>query len=329
MSTDRLTAVAPSRLADAVLAVFSGTPVDVAAATINTHPGDLADAIEVYQAAGREALQARASDRAWYHVNVRFPDWNTVEQTAAGPLLEHLDRLREREVIDAWWFIRKHPGWRLRLRPRSGVVTEKMRAAVNTVLNELAISAVIERWWPAIYEPETAAFGGPLGMEIAHDLFCADSRRILTYLRQPPPDIGRKELSMLLCSTMVSAAGLDQFERGDLWNRVAELRPLPPDAPTDRLMETAERIRPLVASQSGSVTPEGPCAFALPWADDFRQAGQSLFKASSAGHLSRGIRHILTHLVIFHWNRLGLAATTQGALSRAAAEALLPSGNRP
>jgi thiopeptide-type bacteriocin biosynthesis protein len=92
------------------------------------------------------------------------------------------------------------------------------------------------------------------------------------------------------------------------------------------LADLAERIRPLVAARTGSVTPDGPCAFAAPWVAIFRDAGRSLGEAASAGHLDRGVRHVLTHVVIFHWNRLGLPATTQGILSRAACEALLPSG---
>ncbi|MFG6197799.1 thiopeptide-type bacteriocin biosynthesis protein [Nonomuraea sp. JJY05] len=324
MPTDHLT-VAPSRTADAVLAVLSGTPVEVAAAAINVQPGDLAIAVEVYQTAGREALEARTADGGWYHVNLQFPG-DTAEQAAAA-LLQRLDGLREREMIDAWWFIRKHPGWRLRLRPRTGVVSEGLRAATNAVLNDLTVSGVLERWWPAIYEAETASFGGPVGMEIAHELFCADSRRILTHLRQPAPEVGRKELSMMLCSIMLSAAGLDRFERGDLWNRVAELRLLPADTPPGRLEAMADKLRPLVASPLGTITPCGPLAFAESWAIDFRQTGQALREAASAGQLSRGIRHVLTHVVIFHWNRLGLSSTTQAILSRAAREALLPSGS--
>jgi hypothetical protein len=36
------------------------------------------------------------------------------------------------------------------------------------------------------------------------------------------------------------------------------------------------------------------------------------------------LRAILTHVVIFHWNRFGLSATSQGILARAATTALLP-----
>ncbi|MEV0167798.1 thiopeptide-type bacteriocin biosynthesis protein [Nonomuraea fuscirosea] len=322
MSTDHLIDPTTADLSAAVLAVLSGTPVAMAASAINTFPAKLADAVELYHRAGREALHTHVAGHDWYQLNVEYP--NTAD-LAADHLGRRLDCLHE--LVGAWWFIRKRPGLRLRLRPRAATTTD-MRAAVNATLNDLATSGLISRWGPAIYEPETAAFGGPAGMDIAHELFCADSSHIVTYLRQQEPGVGRKEVSMLLLGTMLSTC-LDRFERGDVWQRVAELRPLPaPPAPA-QLEALAEKIRPLVASPLSPITPAGPLAFAAPWADNFRRAGQALYEAATGGHLTRGIRHIFVHHVIFHWNRLGLPATTQGILSRAACEALLPTGNRP
>ncbi|MGW0802829.1 thiopeptide-type bacteriocin biosynthesis protein [Nonomuraea sp. NPDC002799] len=315
-------------MADAVLAVLAGTPAKVAAAAINTRTETLIDAIEAYQAAGYQALKARTADHGWYSIRAQFADWDTAEQAAINDLGPRLDHLQDRKLIGEWWFIRKHPCWRLRLRPFGALVPET-KAAINAALNELTVSGVLTRWWPVIYEPETASFGGPVGTEIAHSLFSADSHHILAYLRQPSPDVNRKEVSMVLCATLLSAAGLDRFERGNLWNRITELRPLPANTPPSRLEDLTERIRPLVDSNIGSIDPDGPCAFAMPWAAVFRDAGQHLGEATSAGSLDRGIRHVITHLVIFHWNRLGLPALTQGILSRAASQALLPTGNGP
>lgn len=327
MSTHHLS-IPPSRMAKAVLAVLSGTPAEVAAAEINAHPETLAEAVETYQAAGYQALEARTAEHGWYSVRVQFSDWQAAEQVAVIDLGPRLDRLHDK-LIDEWWFIRKRPCWRLRLRPLGGRAPG-MKAVVNDMLNDLVASGVLSRWWPAIYEPEDTSFGGPVGTEIAHTLFCADSRHILSYLRKTPSDVGRKEMSLLLCATLLSAAGLDCFERGNLWNGVAELRPVPADIPPDRLKDLAEQILPLAAAGPGSLIPDGQAADLLTqWTAVFRDAGQSFGEAAAVGHLHRGIRHALTHLVIFHWNRIGLPATTQGVLSRAAREALLPTGNRP
>lgn len=331
MSTDHLTSgshATPLQMVDTVLAVLSGTPVATAAAKLNIPTEHVADAVEAYQAAGYRALEERATGSGWYSVRVEFPDWQNAEETAATVVGPRLGRLHDRGLLRGWWYVRKHPCWRLRLCPTGDTGREELESAVNDVLDGLALAGVITRWWSAIYEPETAAFGGPVGTEITHELFCADTDRVLQYLRQPSPALGRKEVSMLVCGTLLSAAGLDRFERGDVWSRVAELRPLPSaafDYPVEKL---ADRIRPLVAAPIGTLAPTGPGTFAAPWTDAARHAGQTLATAAAAGRLDRGVRHVMTHLVIFHWNRLGLDAATQAVLSRAAREALLPAGSR-
>ncbi|WP_083753485.1 lantibiotic dehydratase C-terminal domain-containing protein [Actinosynnema sp. ALI-1.44] len=71
-------------------------------------------------------------------------------------------------------------------------------------------------------------------------------------------------------------------------------------------------------------TPGGPAGHAKPWLDAFQSAGRQLGDAAAAGYMGRGLRAVIGHVVIFHWNRFGLSATSQGVLARAAVEALLP-----
>jgi len=70
--------------------------------------------------------------------------------------------------------------------------------------------------------------------------------------------------------------------------------------------------------------PGGPAAHASPWLAAMRTCGQQLGHDAGNGRLDRGLRAMLTHVVIFHWNRLGLSAISQGILARAATAALLP-----
>jgi thiopeptide-type bacteriocin biosynthesis protein len=179
-----------------------------------------------------------------------------------------------------------------------------------------------------VYEPETAAFGGPAGLDTVHDLFCADSRGVLHYLRQDIPGLGRRELSILLLSGLMRAAGLDGFECGDVFDRVARLRPAPAHADTARISTLADNMRVLLSipnlADSELFTPGGPVAHAAPWLAAFRAAGRQLGDDAGDGCLDRGLRAILTHVVIFHWNRFGLSSASQGILARAATSALLP-----
>jgi thiopeptide-type bacteriocin biosynthesis protein len=61
-----------------------------------------------------------------------------------------------------------------------------------------------------------------------------------------------------------------------------------------------------------------------PWLDAFTDAGRDLGDSARAGELERGLRAVLAHLVIFHWNRFGLPAATQGILARATTAVYLP-----
>lgn len=312
--------LAPADLAVAVLAVLAGADPATVAAQHDLDLNDLDDAARTYQAAGLAALERRTED-SWYQVRVQFADWSTAETVAITALGPSLDRLRADGAVAGWWFLRKYPCWRLRLFDADTVT-------VDRVLDELVGTGVIERWWPTVYEPETAAFGGTAGMDTVHDLFCADSAGVLDYLRQDTPGLGRRELSILLLSGLLRTAGLDTFECGDVFDRVARMRPAPADTDMARIGTLADNMRVLLSipnlADSELFTPGGPVTHAAPWLAALHTAGDRLGHDAANGRLDRGLRAILTHVVIFHWNRLGLSATSQGILARAAATALLP-----
>jgi thiopeptide-type bacteriocin biosynthesis protein len=324
MSADHLTTagrtIAPAEFAAGVLAVLAGTDSDTIATEHGLDPADLDDAVRTYQAAGLAALE-QGAERTWYQVRVRFADWSAAETAGAATLGPALNRLRADNAVAGWWFLRKHPCWRLRLL-RADI------AAVDRVLDELTDTGAIAHWWPTVYEPETAAFGGPAGMDTVHDLFCADSAGVLDYLREAAPGLGRRELSILLLSGLMRAAGLDMFECGDVFDRVSRLRPAPTDADTARTGKLVDNLRVLLSipdlADSELFTSGGPVAHTAPWLAALGAAGERLGHDAGSGSLDRGLRAILTHVVIFHWNRFGLSATSQGILARAATTALLP-----
>lgn len=320
MPTDHLTTVGASQLAAAVRAVLSGAELHTIAENNNLDLTVLDDSVHTYHAAGLAALEQRA-ERDWYDLRIQFADWATAEAVGATLLGPSLDQLQQRGELEGWWFLRKYPCWRLRLH---GPDTE----AVNHALDELTAAGEITRWWPTIYEPETAAFGGVAGMDTIHSLFCADSAGALNYLRGEPY-FGRRELSLLLLNVLMRSAGLDRFERGDVFAKVAKLRPAPTLADDDRIMQMATHLRAFLVpdiDSSSLFAPGGPLPDSAPWLAAFDTAGHELRAAVAAGRLDRGLRAVLAHVLIFHWNRLGLSVTSQAVLSHAATTALLPHG---
>ncbi|GAA1772063.1 thiopeptide-type bacteriocin biosynthesis protein [Nonomuraea bangladeshensis] len=320
MPPHHLTTATPAQLATGVLALLTGADLGLVAADIGVDPTALEEAAIAYQAAGLTALERRA-ETGWYQLRIQFPSQETAEQIGAHHLGPRLQQLQARGAINSWWFLRKPPGWRLRLHDAD-------IPAVDHVLDELAAAGTLTRWWPTIYEPETAAFGGPAGEQAAHDLFCADSLGVLDYARQDSPGLGRREMSILLINALFQAAGLDWFERGDVFARVTHMRPAPTPVDTGRVDVLTANIRTLLTIPTqphhAPFAPGGPAAFAAPWLLAWQSAGNQLGRAAAEGRLDRGLRALLTHIVIFHWNRLGLPATTQGILSHAATAAFLP-----
>ncbi|MEV4628258.1 thiopeptide-type bacteriocin biosynthesis protein [Micromonospora sp. NPDC049523] len=317
MPPDHLT-LSAERLATHVQALLAGNPLTQVATEADIDPADLADAAETYHAAGLAALQRR-QEQSWYAVRLTLPNWEEAEKTFAVRVAPRLDQLDNGQA--AWWFLRKHPCWRLRVRTNQP-------DAVTALLDELVAAGAIDQWRPAIYEPESAAFGGSAGMDLIHDLHCVDSRGVLAYAHQHTHQLGRRELSLLLIRALQQHAGLDWFEAGDVFDRVTQIRPAPAPADTPRIDNLAERTRPLltipVQADNPLFAPDGPAANAAPWLHGFIRAGRQLGEAATAGRLDRGLRAVLAQFVIFHWNRLGLSANTQGLLAHAAKTAILP-----
>ncbi|MEX5637502.1 thiopeptide-type bacteriocin biosynthesis protein [Parafrankia sp. FMc2] len=328
MPADPLTAAGTEQ---AVLAVLAGMPLPTAAAHAAMHPDHLADAVATYQAAGRATITDQAA--ACFQVRVTFPDPADSETAAATHLLPVLRRTQASGVAGSWWFVRKTPDWRLRLSPASGTSVADLRAALRPAFDGLTAAGAIRAWAEGIYEPEEYALGGEVGAEVAHRLFAADSGHILGRLHteitsRTPPRLGRRELSVLLIVTLLRAAGLDWYERGDVFDRVSHLRPPPATAPTTTEVRTlAAALRRLLTADTDPAGDlfgsDRPLANLGTWASAFHDAGRALGQAAYAGTLRRGLRDLLAHHVIFHWNRLGLSAETQGVLAVTARETVL------
>lgn len=318
MPAARLTPPA-SQVAAAVLDVLAGGNLASAATASGLAPDDLGDAAQAYHAAGIIALEQRETAR-WHQVRVRPGRQQPPEIALATVVGPRLDVLTASGAPGGWWYMNKPPGWRIRLR-------DTPPGPAGEFFDDLAAAGAIAAWSPALYEPEAAAFGGAAGMDVAHDLFCADTSGILSYIRQDDPPLGRREVSVLLISAMLAAAGLDWFERGDIFARVAAMRPEPAPGATGQAAQLAGQLRTLLAmpaAAASAVLSAGSGWEASRWHAGFTGAGRRLAGASTSGALSRGLRAVLAHAVIFHWNRLGLPAAAQAILARAAASACLP-----
>ncbi|MBN1170630.1 MAG: thiopeptide-type bacteriocin biosynthesis protein [Micromonosporaceae bacterium] len=315
-------------LEQAVWAMLAGN------AETETCPGvsqvGLLEAVERYRAAGRAALRWQVDDRTWAQINLGFADPATAERIMIDHLWPWLRAATAVGTLTSWWYIRKTPWWRLRLQTAASQHAA-MHQSIAPILDQLLTQDRITTWSTGVYEPEIHAFGGPEGMAVAHQFFHADSSAILDYLDtggtpgSQPARLGRREMSMVLCTALLRAAGQDWHEQGDVWQRVTRMRPLPADV-ANQAHRTVPAVYRLLTLDTGPSSPlrhdHGPLADAAAWLDAAAQTGQALKTTAAAGTLRRGLRAVLAHHVIFHWNRLGLDATTQALLAHTAAEAV-------
>ncbi|MGP3918264.1 methyltransferase, FxLD system [Nonomuraea sp. 10N515B] len=225
----------------------------------------------------------------WWQATIRFPADAGVSPEAAAKVSAALAGRR-------FHFLRKEGGLRLR--------TDQF---VGALLDRLVAEQVVAGWVGGVYEPETDAFGGPQGMAIAHEVWCADSPAALAETGSPDS----RERCILLLSAMFRAAGLDAFEVGDVWAKIGELRPaIDPPAAARRAAAITAMRRFMNADAAQRPHPEPG------WVERvaaFQDAGRRLGRLAKGGHLRRGLRAVLTHHAIFAFNRAGTPVAEQAA----------------
>jgi len=91
----------------------------------------------------------------------------------------------------------------------------------------------------------------------------------------------------------------------------------------DSLRAAMFRLMTLDAGPAGALLNGGPLAVMSGWSAAFERAGRRLASLAASGNLERGLRAVLTHHVIFHWNRLGLSYAEQRALAALAKEVVM------
>ncbi len=243
----------------------------------------------------------------WQQINISYPGHTRQqrERHAVAHLRRVLPAADSAGLISSWWFIRKG-AWRIRYLP---AITPDTQDLARKQLTDGVI------WTSDIYEPETHAFGGADAMTVAHTLFHHDSRHLLSYLHSHSAD--RRECSLILCSALMRAAALDLNEQGDVWAKVLLHRTehlqwsLAPDART--WQGFTDDIRRLLLGTARTTDD---------WHTAFETTGTNLRRLRETGKLTHGLRTVIALHVIFHWNRIGLPATTQATLAQAAKEAI-------
>ena len=247
----------------------------------------------------------------WRQLTVTFTTWQAAEHVVVADLGPMLAAAEDAGVVTAWWFIRKGRIWRIRMLTANPGIVGEIAAALTQ-------RETVRECAETIYEPETRPFGGPAGMDLAHRLFHADSRHLLVHLAAGQRD-RRRELAMVLATRLQRAAGLDWYEQGDCWAQLATHRAAA-DRATEPSASMIDDARLLMTATTD--TDDSPLHHAPSWVDAFEHTGQRLAELARRGTLTRGLRAVLTHHLLFLFNRHGVSAGDQRLLATAASRAV-------
>ncbi|MEU3982039.1 thiopeptide-type bacteriocin biosynthesis protein [Streptomyces sp. NPDC026672] len=288
---------------------------------VPTSPLQLAEAVERYRAAGRAAIDPLPT--GWYQVYVAFADYPSAAPAFRTCLLPTL----QSAAVGAWWFVRKYPCWRLRVRPAANGSLEETVEQLAKALDSAVSQRVVKEWQASLYEPEIIAFGGLDGIAVAERIFHVDSVGVLTYDRiseiHPKMVLDAKATSLCVLTLFLRAAGLEWGEQGDVWGSVEAKRPLPATVSPDKVSAMADTMRALVSFDPVPALVDGPLQHLADWITGFEDGGRSLKDAAGTNLLSLGLRGVLARHVLFHWNRMGFSTRQQAIWSRVAREAIL------
>ena len=124
---------------------------------------------------------------------------------------------------------------------------------------------------------------------------------------------------MVLATRLQRAAGLDWYEQGDCWAQLATHRAAA-DRATEPSASMIDDARLLMTATTD--TDDSPLHHAPSWVDAFEHTGQRLAELARRGTLTRGLRAVLTHHLLFLFNRHGVSADDQRLLATAASRAV-------
>ncbi|WP_374727578.1 methyltransferase, FxLD system [Haloactinomyces albus] len=119
-------------------------------------------------------------------------------------------------------------------------------------------------------------------------------------------------------SALQQGAGLDWYEKGDVWAKFACHR-----QPGTQVLSGEQQRRKmyrLLATDPMWLADNGPLSPVRQWVHAYASAGKDLAELAHHGRLDRGLRAVLAHHVLFAWNRLGLPYQDQKTLSELARE---------
>jgi thiopeptide-type bacteriocin biosynthesis protein len=279
-------------------------------------------------AAGRRELDRAAEPERWLYYRFPLEDAAEARRLVALRVGPCLRQAAAGHAVGGWWWLQKHEpeGWHLRL--RVGVERDYAGRAEAEIAAKLE-GALGRPITTVAYEPELALFGGTDGLRLAHEFFAADSEFLARWFAADPDGVHSQQepgMSVILAQHLLRSAGLDAFERWDVWLRIRAMRAqIPVEAlHGESAIGWALKLARVDVTQLPTLYPGVRAQILGEHLDAVGAIARRARERFAAGALECGLRRGLAAMVLFHWNRLNLSAFLQARISFALSEVLSP-----
>lgn len=250
----------------------------------------------------------------WIEVSCSlFPGPDGTAHIPWQPLADALGGWRAEGLLQAFWFVRKMPGLKLRL--RGGARQPELETELARWLAAAERCNDLRGYRFTRYEAEEYRFGGAAGLEVAHRHFDAGARAVIEYhaaLAAGQSRLAPHEWSFANTSDLLQRALHDKAEMWDVWCRLRGLLPSSADAVEwPDAAKAAAGWSPLIGDLLAFDSDLAQAAMA---AND--ATATDLAALAEGGRLGVGLREWLAAATTFDWNRWGLPSNLP-ALARA------------
>lgn len=262
----------------------------------------------------------------WIYLRVSHADPVRYRRAIQFDIAPEIFELCRTFPLGGWWWLSKRDAVGTAIRLRIAVpaaCSSQVGRRLSTALSSKGYDVKALR-----YEPEMRLFGGRKGLAIAHELFFRDSEFLTRWaqcedkLRYPFIPVG---LSMAIMVYLTGVAGLDSFERWDVFSQLSDKRPMESlDGGDAKQQEYEQLARRIVSAGPVAVFDlyRGPQAELLSaYQAHLCESGRSLSLAYFGGELKCGMREFLVPVLIFHLNRTGMSWQAQVRMARAMKDA--------
>lgn len=165
-----------------------------------------------------------------------------------------------------------------------------------------------------LYEPEVFLFGGAESINCVHELFCDIARISIRIKQLSTMNPNQQGLNICLClhsiNKMLSYCRFDNFEEWDVWNKVCEHRQIDVTKFSKILLSKLYDVHCAINDTQFDLTlcDAEQTVFIF---NDIKRQCEFLVALSHSTQLTRGVRSILSSVIIFSLNMMNIPAQKQ------------------